>query len=130
MRAPDFILRKLYRKGSLRETGDGRVAFTLQNPLGKGTLGAPPRILLNGMLVPVGDVRCRIDFARISVENPYVFTKGERLEIDIPGRLLRGGNRLQIVGQSKEFGELEIFVEDREATTCDIPARDPQNVGP
>ncbi len=130
MRVPDFILRKLYKKGSLRETGDGRVAFTLRNPLGKGTLIAPPRFLLNGILAPTADVRCRIDFARLSPENAYVFTKGETLDIDIPGRLLRGGNRLQIIGTSKEFGELELFVEDRDATTCDVPQRDPQHVGP
>jgi hypothetical protein len=130
MRVPDFILRKLYKKGSLRETGDGRVAFTLKNPLGTGTLVAPPRILLNGILVPIERVRCRIDFAGLTVEHPYVFTKGETIDIDVPGRLLRGGNRLQIVGQSKEWGELELFVEDKEATFCDVPAQDPQRVGP
>ncbi|MEK6986305.1 MAG: hypothetical protein AABX89_07995 [Candidatus Thermoplasmatota archaeon] len=122
MRVPDFILRKLYKRGSLRETGDGRVAFTLQNPLGKGTLVAPPRILLNGILAPIESVRCRIDLAHLSPDAPYVFTKGEKLDLDLPGRLLRGGNRLQIIGRSKEWGELELFVEDREATTCDVPA--------
>ena len=49
MGIPLFVLRKLYRRGSLTQTGERRFRFTLQNPLDDATLVAPPRIVINGV---------------------------------------------------------------------------------
>jgi len=122
MAIPDFLLRKLYKRGSLRETGDGRFAFTLANPLGSATLLAPPHIVVNGIAYPPERIESRkLDVTTISKEHPYTFRKGERVTLRFPGHLLRGGNRIHILAETKEFGEVEIYVEDREAEFCDVP---------
>lgn len=119
---PDFLLRRLYKKGSLRETGDGRFAFTLQNPLRVATILAPPEIVVNGVHhkphnVAVGDGT----LATISASNPYVFRKGDETELRFHGHLLRGGNVIHMTVSTKEFGDVEVYVEDREAIFCDLP---------
>ncbi len=122
---PEFLLRKLYRKGSLRETGDGRFAFGLQNPLGDATLVSPPRIVVNGIHYPPENVTSRIvDLARISAADPFPFRKGDRVTLRFTGHLLRGGNRIHITAQTKEWGELVIYTEDRLADACDLPDGD------
>lgn len=122
MLIPDFILRKLYRRGSLRETGDGLFAFTLQNPLGLATLVAPPAIAVNGITYDPAQITAdSIDFSAISAAKPFPFRKGDRLTLQFPGRLLRGGNRILINVTTKEFGDVEVYVEDKEAEFCDLP---------
>lgn len=119
---PDFVLRKLYKRGSLRETGDNRFAFTLRNTLGTATLLAPPVIVVNGISYPANLVRTSaVDVASISARNAFVLRKGMQVTLRFPGRLLRGGNRIHITAQTEEFGEIEIYVEDREAEFCDVP---------
>lgn len=122
MRIPDFVLRRLYRRGSLRETGDGRFAFTLQNTLAPATILAPPVIVINGIHYAPDQVRSKlIDVAAISASNPYAWRKGGRVTLRFPGRLLRGGNRIHITAETKEFGSIEIYVEDKEAEFCELP---------
>ncbi|MHB8632377.1 MAG: hypothetical protein ACYDBQ_00220 [Thermoplasmatota archaeon] len=122
MNIPDFILRKLYKRGSLRETGDGRFAFTLRNTLATATIVSPPVILVNGIHYPPERIDSNaVNFAAITVEAPFAFRKGSQATLRFPGRLLRGGNRIHIAVQTKEWGELEIYVEDHEAEYCDVP---------
>lgn len=119
---PDFLLRKLYKRGSLRETGDGRFAFTLLNPLGEATLLSPPNIVVNGIAYPPERIQAKaLNVATISREAPFTFHKGDKVTLRFPGRLLRGGNRIHISAETREFGEIEIYVEDREAEYCDVP---------
>jgi hypothetical protein len=119
---PDFLLRKLYKRGSLRETGDGRFAFTLFNPLGPATLLAPPHIVVNGIAYAPERIQAkRVDVARISRDSPFTFRKGDKVTLRFPGHLMRGGNRIHISAETKEFGEVEIYVEDKEAEFCDVP---------
>lgn len=112
----------MYKRGSLRETGDGRFAFTLLNPLGEATLVAPPTIVVNGIAYPPERIQAKaIDVATISQSAPFTFRKGDRVTLRFPGRLLRGGNRIHISAETREFGEVEIYVEDKEAESCDLP---------
>ncbi len=123
MIVPEFLLRRLYKRGSLRETGDGRFAFTLQNPLRVATILAPPHIVVNGISYqPKSVVSDRTDLATISDDRPFVFRKGQEATLQFPGRLLRGGNRIHIAAKTKEFGDIEIYVEDKEAIFCDLPS--------
>jgi len=87
------------------------------------TILAPPHVVVNGIsyepkAVGVGDA----DLSTISESKPFVFRKGEQAELSLPGRLLRGGNRIHITAETKEFGHIEIYVEDKEAIFCDLPA--------
>ena len=121
LRVPDFLLRKLYRKGSLRETADGRFGFVLQNPLGTGTVVGPPQVVVNGIAYRPGQVRAPVDLAAITPQQPFLFRKGDRIDLSFPGRLLRGGNRIHMIVPTLEFGDVEFYVEDKEAEYCDMP---------
>ena len=122
MGIPDFLLRKLYRKGSLRTTADGRFAFTLHNILGTATVVAPPRVVVNGILYAPEKLQSKkVRPADITERTPFVFRKGDRITVRMAGHLLRGGNRIQVTVQTREFGDLNIEVDDAEADFCDVP---------
>lgn len=122
MGIPDFLLRKLYRKGSLRTVGDGRFAFTLRNVLGTATLVAPPRVVVNGIAYAPDKLQSKqVRPADITERTPFVFRKGDRVTVRMAGHLLRGGNRIQVQAKTREFGDLNIEVDDAEADFCDVP---------
>ena len=119
---PEFLLRKLYRRGSLRESSAGHFRFTLENVLGSATIIAPPRIVVNGIAhAPERVDSPRVKVSTISPAQPFEFRKGDLVTLLMPGSLLRGGNRIQVFVKTKEFGELAIEAEDRAAEFCDFP---------
>lgn len=123
MGVPSFLLRKLYKRGSLRETADGRFSFRLHNPLAKATLISAPTFVINGIRYEGDDIDADgVSLADIAPDSPFVFAKGSELELRFPGRLLRGGNRIHLSVDTIEFDEIEFMVEDREATFCTIPS--------
>lgn len=122
MDLPEFLLRKLYKKGSLRETSAAMFRFTLRNTLGPATVVAPPHVTVNGIAYAPGRVKSsRVDLDAISTRNPFTFAKGDQVTLRMPGSLLRGGNQIEVVVQTKEFGELRIEAEDKCAEFCDLP---------
>ncbi len=115
----------MYRRGSLRETAPNRFAFTLQNPLGTATIIQPPRITVNGINYPPDSMESKgFQVAAITEHMPFVFKRGEQVTLAFPGHLLRGGNRIHISARTKEFGDLDIYVEDKEAEFCEVPGHD------
>ena len=122
MGIPDFLLRRLYRKGSLRTVGENRFAFTLRNVLGTATLVAPPRVVVNGIAYSADRLQSRqVRPADITERTPFVFRKGDRVTVRMAGHLLRAGNRIQVQVRTKEFGDLNIEVDDAEADFCEVP---------
>ena len=122
MGIPDFLLRRLYRKGSLRSTADGKFAFSLHNVLGTATVVAPPRVVVNGIAYGADKMESKqVQPASITARTPFLFRKGDRLTVRLPGRLLRGGNRIVVEVMTKEFGALVIEANDNEADYCDVP---------
>lgn len=109
---PSFLLRKLYRRGSLTPTAGG-FRFTLQNPLANATIVAPPRFVINGIQYTGHQADAVVDLGSLTPSQPFVFERGTSLDIGFSGMLLRGANRIQIEAETDEFGLLEIFVEDR-----------------
>ncbi len=125
MAIPGFLLRKLYKRGTLRETADGRFSFSLHNPLAAATLIGPPTFVINGMHYPPQDVGAQgIPLDEVSPDNPLIFEKGDELQLVFKGRLLRGGNRIHLTVDTEEFGEIDVLVEDREAAYCDLPVKE------
>ena len=125
MDLPEFLLRKLYKKGSLRETSAGRFRFTLRNTLGTATVINSPHITVNGIGYGPGQViSSRIDVDRIAPDRPFEFRKGDQVTLRMPGSLLRGGNHIQVLVHTKEFGDLRIEAEDKCAEFCDLPGTD------
>jgi hypothetical protein len=122
---PEFLLRKLYAKGSLAETAPGWFRFMLRNPLGTATLIMPPQVAVNGIAYPPEKVKAKgVDLAAIGPKRPFTFHKGDEVLLKLPGSLLRAANHIDIVAQTKEFGELHISVEDKCAEFCDLPGAD------
>ena len=122
MGLPEFLLRKLYAKGSLAESAPGWFRFTLRNPLGTATLVMPPRIAVNGIAYPPEKVQAKgLDLGQIGPRSPFEFHKGDEVTLRLPGSLLRSANHIDIRAQTKEFGELHITVEDKCAEFCDLP---------
>jgi hypothetical protein len=60
----------------------------------------------------------------ITERTPFVFRKGDRITVRMAGHLLRGGNRIQVTVKTREFGDLNIEVDDAEADFCDVPGSD------
>jgi hypothetical protein len=118
---PAFLLRKLYEKGSLRQVGERRFAFRLRNVLGDATLIGPPVIVVNGIGYRPDAVRAKVELSLITPMNPFLFRKGDKVRLGFDGTLLRGGNRIHILVPTAEFGELDIYVEDREPEFCEVP---------
>ncbi len=72
---PGFLLRRLYVKGSLRNTDDG-VQFQLMNKLGTGYARKLLPLALDGQEVPLGDCFFSVDgkqfpFDAVSNETPF-----------------------------------------------------------
>lgn len=123
MGVPSFLLRKLYKKGSLRQIGPGIFAFTLHNPLGKATLTAPPHFVVNGVFHDPADVEAgTLHLDTISADHPFVFAKGDEWDLVFSGNLLRGNNRIHVTAQTIEFDEIDFLIEAEEAGYCDIGA--------
>lgn len=107
MDVPNFLLRKLYKRGSLRETEYG-FAFIMQNQLATATILTPPRIVVNGIAYDPAHVRADFDLLAV----PFSFERGSKWELEFQGFLLKGGNRIHFEAETKEFGHLEFLVED------------------
>lgn len=129
MGVPSFLLRKLYRRGSLRETGDGRFTFELRNTLATATMISAPRFVINGVahdaaaIIARDEAGNRLDLTDVTERRPYAFTKGATIELTFHGHLLRGGNRIHVTVDTSEFGRLDFLVEDKEAEFCEIPSQ-------
>lgn len=122
MELPSFLLRKLYKKGSLRETAPGMFRFTLRNVLGPATVVNPPHVTVNGIGYGPGKVQSsRLDLEAIGPDNPFEFRKGDQVTLRMPGHLLRAANHIQVLVHTKEFGDLRIEAEDKCAEFCDLP---------
>lgn len=119
MGVPGFLLRKLYKRGSLTILDDERFAFTMQNPLANATLLSPPLITVNGIHHDAKDVDAgAIDLHRISENHPWVFKRGTEMELHLKGRLMKS-NRIHIRVQTKEFDDIDFLVEDHLRPTGD-----------
>lgn len=125
MELPSFLLRKLYKRGSLRETSPSMFRFTLRNTLGPATVVGPPHVTVNGIAYAPGRVKSsRVDLDAISQQRPFEFRKGDQVTLRMPGSLLRSANHIQVLVLTKEFGELRIDAEDKSAESCDLPGSD------
>jgi alpha-galactosidase len=115
---PSFILKRLYVKGSLRNTPLG-LEFSLQNSIGSGTVTRFRSLEIDGVdqptdrlvvLMPDGSSR-RV--ATHLLDSPLSLTVGVTLTLRLEGvSLEEGKHRLCLRLETKELGDLEIDVTD------------------
>lgn len=117
MSLPAFVLRQLYRKGSL-ESSASAFGFELCNPLMDATVVGVKEVKVGDTVFPLtevtfdkhGDVRSA---AEVSPDQPVDFPKGSRVKVTVKGyRLDAGTYPLRFVIDTEEFGRLKIEADD------------------
>lgn len=109
MTLPPIVTRKLVEKKSLRELGDGRIQFMLRNPLADATIVEPPELVINNHRIDA--TVDGLAFAEISSITPYHLERGSHVPVVGRASLLKGVNRIHLRALTREFGEIDIFVE-------------------
>ena len=94
---PGFLLRRLYLKGSLRNTADG-FEFQLKNNLGSGYAHKVWPMVLDGTDVPLDGCSFeeggrRIEFAAVSKENTLTLAMNKAVTVMVQGATLEPGPR-------------------------------------
>lgn len=117
MKVPAFLLRRLYVKGSLRNTGEG-FGFDLKNSLGSGYAERVLPLKLDGETIPSEAARFVVDgeatpFAEVSAERPMTLAMNRTVTVEVVGRRLEAGqHRLGIGFVVTGMGEMEFEVTD------------------
>jgi hypothetical protein len=115
---PNFILKRMYRAGSLKRAGNG-VSFEIINNLGPGQLSGLNGITLNGTTYRAEQVTFVFDgmelpTVQISEENPASFFLNQIITVIITARALPAGDytiKMDLV--SREAGKVTLTVQDK-----------------
>ena len=115
---PSFILKRIYKKGSLRRTKDG-VAFDLKNILGPGIVTGINYIKINDETYTSSMIRIMssgdaVPAAQISADNPMIFRLNEEITCLIEGclKLSDGLNNIIVELISKDVGKVSVALSD------------------
>lgn len=119
MKVPEFILRKLYVRGSLRSTPNG-FEFLLRNTLGSGYTTKLLPLQVDGNELHIESTRFYVDhviipFASITEENPFTLAMNKDIKIEVEGALLSGEeHKIRMGFMVKGLGILEFTFTDRD----------------
>ena len=117
MQVPAFLLRRLYVKGSLRNTSEGW-EFDLKNSLGSGYAERVLPITVNGAKMPLDATRFHADeevlrFDEISPERPMTLGMNRKVTISVAGGVLPSGKHTIGIGfMVVGMGEMKFDVTD------------------
>ena len=116
---PNFLLRRLYVRGSLRNTPEG-CAFALKNGIDTGTVTAIPRVEIDGVSYPAGVLAVHVPGegtfpgTAITPQAPLSLGVGMTVTVRLTGMVLQPGEHtLKVQIQAQELGKVEIKVKDR-----------------
>jgi hypothetical protein len=114
---PEFMLKALYVRGSLRRTGDG-LEFQIKNELGPARIVGALPLKVDRKPVPMADCSFlygdeELPAEALTPENSLLMRKGEAVTIRVQGMALRPGRHtLEIGVVVKDLGELRFSVSD------------------
>jgi hypothetical protein len=117
MQVPGFLLRRLYVKGSLRNT-DGGFEFDLKNSLGSGYAEQVLPLTVDGEPLPLDATHFVVDgetlrFDEVSPERTMSLGLNKLVTIGVNGRTLPGGkHKLGIGFMVTGMGKMEFDVTD------------------
>lgn len=117
MKVPSFLLKKLYVKGSLKNT-DGGFEFLLKNTLMDGTLTRFVRLAVDNREVPPETITIAAggtswSATDISESNPAPFKMDVEVTVSVSGNTLKpGDHEVEIAATTKEYGDIEFTVKD------------------
>lgn len=115
---PGFILKKIYKKGSLRETSDG-VAFDLKNILGPGIVTGISFVKINdntytSSVIKIIKSGADILAEHVTADNPIIFRLNEEITCVIQSclNLQEGLNKIMVELISKDVGKVCVTLSD------------------
>jgi len=115
---PTFLLKKLYAKGSLKNTATG-FELAIQNTLAPGTIVGLAPLQVDGTEYPLEKTTAilpdgsQLSATDVSAESPVRFAIGDRVTIQVEGKpLVAGPHKLVISPKTTEAGILDILAED------------------
>lgn len=115
---PTFLLKKLYVRGSFKNTANG-FQLALRNTLAAGTLIGVGSVQIDGRVVPHDRIVITVNdgapirASEIAFDTPRVFPLNATVTFRVEDQPLTPGvHRVQIRVNTKEAGELKIDAED------------------
>ncbi len=120
VQVPPFLLRRLYVKGSLRNTSEG-FQFELKNTLGAGFAEGLLPVTVDGESMPVEDCWFSVQdaaepcpFSAVTPENTFTLAMNKATTIVVRGRQLsEGAHRIGLGFQVVGLGPMSFEVTDQ-----------------
>jgi hypothetical protein len=115
---PDFLLRALYVKGSLRNTEDG-FEFQMKNDLGPVRITGARTLQIDRRPIPLEQCSFvhgehKAGFIDVTPESSVLMRKGEAVSVHVSGRTLKAGRRTIGIDVSvKDMGQIRFSVSDK-----------------
>ncbi len=117
MQIPVFLLRKLYLKGSLKNSDNG-FTFKLKNTLAAGTAVAINYLKVDDVEYPltavtINSVDGTVKASEVTESRAFPIKVGVEITMSVEGKPLeKGTHKLEISLQTKEAGKLSFDVTD------------------
>ena len=115
---PSFLLKKVYKKGSLRATAEG-VAFDLRNIIGPGIVTGINYIKINdetytSSVIRIINAGAAILAEQVSADNPMIFRLNDEITCVIESckELKQGLNNIIVELISKDVGKVSVALSD------------------
>jgi hypothetical protein len=115
---PEFLIRRVYKKGSLKQTDDG-VCFDLKNVLGPGFISGFILVKINDAVFGADKVKfltqgTEIPAEAVSEDNPIGFRLGQEGTLILQGaKCLKDGiNQIIIELMNPEAGKVQLSLSD------------------
>ncbi|MBQ4115543.1 hypothetical protein IJD34_09095 [bacterium] len=115
---PEFLIKRIYQKGSLKKTDDG-ACVTLKNVLGPGFISGFNYVKINDVVYEPSEVKFvtngqELLGTEVSEANPVAFRLGQSGTLIMTGKLSvnDGLNKIVIEAMNPEAGKVVLSVED------------------
>ena len=115
---PEFLIKRIYQKGSLKKTDDG-ASVVVKNVLGPGFISGFNYVKINDVVYEPQEVKFvtngqELLGTEVSEANPIAFRLGQSGTLIMSGKdsVLEGANKIVIEAMNPEAGKVVLSVED------------------
>ena len=115
---PEFLIKRIYQKGSLKKTNDG-ASVVLKNVLGPGFISGFNCVKINDVIYSPEEVKFitngqELIGTDVSESNPIAFRLGQSGTLVMSGKdsIVEGTNKIVIEALNPEAGKVVLSVED------------------
>ena len=115
---PEFLLKRIYQKGSLKKLENG-ASVVLKNVLGPGFISGFNFVKINGVIFEPKDVKFitngrELLGTEVSENNPVAFRLGQSGTLVMTGQdcVFDGVNKVVIEAMNPEAGKVQLNIED------------------